>query len=133
MGCGNLTFDQPLYLKSFKIKQGNHPQFQHLFFRVGGFHQLMSFVGARCKLMGDSGLDGLWLTIYAKNSLPKMMDSKTLRSCSLTDAALHISPLPAAKCPISSDLPSHSPSAPQETAQMDVEEEELAGSNDDHD
>ena len=34
---------------------------------------------------------------------------------------------------LSSNLSSHSPSAPQETQQMDVEEEELAGSNDDHD
>ena len=41
--------------------------------------------------------------------------------------------LQAAKCPITSDLPSHSPSAPQETQRMDVEEEELAGSDDDHD
>ena len=137
MYCGNLTFDQPLYLKSFKIKQGNHPQFQHLFFRVGGFHQPMSFMGARCKLMEGSGLDELSPTIYAKKSLPKMMEgktyTKTLRSCLLTDAALHISLLQAAKCPISSDLPSHSPSAPHETEQMDVDEEELAGSNDDHD
>ena len=78
MCCGNLTFDQPLYLKSVKIKQGNHPQFQHLFIRVSGFHQLKSFVGAECKFMEDSGLDVLWPTIYAKNSLPKMMEGKNL-------------------------------------------------------
>ena len=53
-----------------------------------------------------------------------------MRTCLLTEAALHIYLLQAAKCPISSDLPSHSP---QETQRMDVEEEELAGSNDDHD
>ena len=34
--CRTLTFDQPLYSKSFKIKQDNHPQFRHLFLRVGG-------------------------------------------------------------------------------------------------
>ena len=56
-----------------------------------------------------------------------------LRACLLTDAALYIALLQAAKCPIRSDLPSHSPSAPQKTRQMDVEEEELAGNNDDHD
>ena len=138
MCSGNLTLGQPLYLKSFKIKQSNHPQFQYLFLRVGGFHQLMSFVGAGYKLMEDSGLDGLLPTIYAKNSLPKMMEgktyTKTLRACLLTDAALHIiSLLQADKCPISSDLPSHPPSAAQETEQMDVEEEELTGSNDYHD
>ena len=56
-----------------------------------------------------------------------------MRACLLTDAALHISLLQAVKCPISSDLPSHSPSALQETQRINVEEEELAGSNDDHD
>ena len=61
MCCGNITFGQPLYLKKIKINKGNHPQLQHLFFRVGGFHQLMSFVGARCKLMEVAGLDGLSL------------------------------------------------------------------------
>ena len=98
----------------------------------------MSFVGAGCKFMEDSVIDGLWPTIYAKNSLPKMMEgktyTKTLRSCLLTDAALlYIYLLRAAKCPINSDLPSYSPSAPQETKQMDVEEEELDGNNADHD
>ena len=58
---------------------------------------------------------------------------KLLRVCLLADAALHISLLQSAKCPISSDLPSHSPSAPQEAQRMGVEEEELACSNDDHD
>ena len=81
----------------------------------------MSFVGAGCELIKDSGLDGLWLL-----SMPKMMEgkiyTKTLRACLLTDAALNISLLQAAKCPISSDLPSHSPSAPQETEQMYVQE-----------
>ena len=51
----------------------------------------------------------------------------------LTDAALHIAIQQAAKCPISSDLKPHSLSAPQETKQMDVEEQELAASNGDHD
>ena len=93
----------------------------------------MSFVGAGCKFMEDSGLDVLWPTIYAKNSLPRMMEgktyTKTLRTCLLTDAALYIYLLQADTCLISSD----SPSAPQETKQMDVEEEELAGNNDNHD
>ena len=51
----------------------------------------------------------------------------------MTDAALHIAIQQAAKCPISSDLKPHSPSAPQETKRMDVEEQELAASNGDHD
>ena len=36
MCCKTLTFDQPLYLKSYKIKQDNHPQFRRLFLHVGG-------------------------------------------------------------------------------------------------
>ena len=39
------------------------------------FHQLMSFMGAGCKLMEDPGLDGLWATVCDMNSLPKMMES----------------------------------------------------------
>ena len=54
---------------------------------------------------------------------------KSISSCALH---IHVS-LQTAKCPISSDSPSYSPSAPQETERMDVEEEELAGSIDDHD
>ena len=48
-----------------------------LLLRVGSFHQLMSFIGAGCKLVEDAGLDGLWATVYDKNSLPKMMESTT--------------------------------------------------------
>lgn len=44
--------------------------------------------------MEDSGLDEIWATVYARKSLPKMMEekayTKTLRACLLTDAALHI-------------------------------------------
>ena len=44
--------------------------------------------------MEGSGLEDLWATVYACNSLPKMMDgkayTKTLRACLLTDAALHL-------------------------------------------
>lgn len=42
--------------------------------------------------MEDSGLDNLWRTIYAGNSIPKMLDGKyydkALRTALLTDAAL---------------------------------------------
>ena len=48
-----------------------------LLLHVGGFHQLISFMGAGCKLVEDPGLDGLWDIVYDKNSLPKMMESTT--------------------------------------------------------
>ena len=44
--------------------------------------------------MEDSELDEIWAAVYARNSLPKMMEGKayteTLRTCLLTDAALHV-------------------------------------------
>ena len=43
--------------------------------------------------MEGSGLEDLWASGYARNSLPKMMEgkanTKTLRACLLTDASLH--------------------------------------------
>ena len=94
MCCASLTFDQPLYLKSYKIKQNNHPEFKHINLRLGGFHQLMSFLGAGCKLMEGSGIEDLWATVYARGSLPKMMEGKAYTKCIraslLTDAALHL-------------------------------------------
>ena len=41
MCCGMLTFDQPLYLKSFKIKQEHHPDFKNICLCLGGFHQAL--------------------------------------------------------------------------------------------
>lgn len=91
--CAQLTFDQPLYAKAYRIRHDNPIEFDHLQLRLGGFHQLMSFLGAGCKCMEDSGLEELWETVYACKSLPKMIDgksySRTLRACLLTDAALH--------------------------------------------
>ena len=94
MCCATLTFDQPLYLKSYKIKQDNQAELKKMSLRLAGFHQLMSFLGVGCKLMEGSGLGELWANIYATNSLLKMMsvkaDTKTLRYYLLTNAALHI-------------------------------------------
>ena len=43
MCCRTLTFDQPVYLKSFKIKEDNHPQFRHLFLPFcGGFTEMVA-------------------------------------------------------------------------------------------
>lgn len=42
--------------------------------RLGGFHLLMSFLGAIGSIMAGSGLEELWQTVYAKNSVPHMMN-----------------------------------------------------------
>ena len=60
MCCATLTFDQPLYLKSYKIKQDNLSDFNKIFLHPDGLHQLMSFLGAGSKFMEASGLEELW-------------------------------------------------------------------------
>jgi len=44
--CAILTFDQPLYYKAYSIQKEKPDEFQNMFVRLGGFHQLMSFLGA---------------------------------------------------------------------------------------
>ena len=41
--CEALTFDQPLYLKAEKKKQGNLEEVRSLHIQLDRFHQLMSF------------------------------------------------------------------------------------------
>ena len=43
--------------------------------RLQGFHQL-SFMGAGCKFMQDTGLIEVWSTVYKKNSVLKMLEGK---------------------------------------------------------
>ena len=93
MCCTSLTFDQPLYWKAKEIKVDKSPEFDSVYLKLGGFHQLMSFLGAGCKLMVDAGLKELWSTVYQETSLPKMIEgkpySRCLRAVLLTDFALH--------------------------------------------
>ena len=91
--CTSLTFDQPLYWKATEIIADKAPEFENIHLKLGGFHQLMSFMGASCKVMEDSGLFELWSTVYKENSIPKMLHGKAysrcLRAMLLTDSALH--------------------------------------------
>ena len=93
MCCTSLTFDQPLYWKAKEIKVDKSPEFDSVYLKLGGFHQLMSFLGAGCKLMEDAGLKELWSTVYQDNYLPKMIEGKAYSRCLmavlLTDSALH--------------------------------------------
>ena len=92
--CATLIFDQPLYLKSNKIKYDSGDEFKSIYLRLNGFHLLSSFLGPGCKLFEGAGIDEIWCTVYAKKSIPKMIEgkvySKCLRACLLTDAALHL-------------------------------------------
>ena len=84
----------PSIWKACEIKEDKSPELDNIHLKLGGFHQLMSFLGAGCKLMEDTGLRELWSTVYKENSLPKMMEGKAcsrcLRACLLTDSALHL-------------------------------------------
>ncbi|KAJ8672056.1 hypothetical protein QAD02_003315 [Eretmocerus hayati] len=88
-----LTMDQPLHWK-FRciLAQG----LLEAVARLGGFHLLMSFKGATCFIMDGSGLDDLWSTAYAPESIKKMFTghafSRALRAhiISLTAMASEI-------------------------------------------
>ena len=124
--CGALTFDQPLYLKAKQIKHDTNDEFNSLYPRLGGFHQLMSFLGAGCKLFEGGGLDELCETAYAKNSIPKMIQgkaySKCLRACLLTDAALHLVLLKSASNTMEDDEVRDIISDDTDKQTMDIEE-----------
>ena len=91
--CTSLTFDLPLFWKASEIKADKSPKSDCIHLKLGGFHQLMSFMGAGCKLMQDAGLKEVSSTVYKENSLPKMLEGKAysrcLKACLLTDTALH--------------------------------------------
>ena len=62
--------------------------------RLGGFHLLMSFMGAVGYIMGGSGLKEIWSLIYAVDSVDKMLNghayARALRAHFLTQFALII-------------------------------------------
>ena len=75
MCCTSLTFDQPLHWKAKENKAEKFPEFNSIYLKLGGFHQLMSFRRAGCKL--------------------KKAYSRCLTAVLLTDSALHFSLLSA--------------------------------------
>ncbi|KAE8740784.1 hypothetical protein FOCC_FOCC013683 [Frankliniella occidentalis] len=80
-----VTLDLPLFLKAMDI-------LPFVVVRLGGFHLLMSFMGAVGALMGGSGLADLWKEVYAKNSADAMAGGhaykRALLAHFLTQAAI---------------------------------------------
>ena len=68
-----ITFDQPLYLKAYEIVSTKK---MDLFVRLGGFHQLMSFLGSIGSLMEGSGLRSAMETVYAPLTVGHMFTGK---------------------------------------------------------
>lgn len=48
-----VTFDQPIYIKAIEILFDHKLELKSLFIRIGGFHNVMSFMGAVGTLMAD--------------------------------------------------------------------------------
>lgn len=91
-----VTFDQPLFSKASRIVALSEPdgELQSVVVRLGGFHLLMSFMGAVGNIMAGSGLEELWATVYAKTSVIHMVTghayARALRAHFLTQLALAV-------------------------------------------
>lgn len=89
-----VTFDQPLYYKAREIIAGCNDDdiIKTVVVRLGGFHMLMSFLGAIGVIMEDSGLKELWSKVYAEKSVDNMLNghsyARAVRAHFLTLRAL---------------------------------------------
>lgn len=65
-----VTFDLPLYMKALEITLSSTPSspLQNIVVRLGGFHLIMSFLGAIGSIMAGSGLQELISVVYSENS-----------------------------------------------------------------
>lgn len=68
-----VTFDQQLYVKAYEIVCAKE---MDIFVRLGGFHQLMSFLGSIGSLMEGSGLRVALETVYAPVTVGHMFTGK---------------------------------------------------------
>ena len=90
-----LTFDQPLWWKASMI-QVSEPKdsiLQNMVLRLGGLHQMMSYLGSIGHTMANSGLKQVLETIYAANTIEHMLSgkaiSRAIRGHIIVDASLN--------------------------------------------
>ena len=69
----SITFDQPLYVKAYEIAMSNKIE---IFVRLGGFHQLMSFLGSIGSLMKGIILRKTLETAYVQLTVGHTMTGK---------------------------------------------------------
>ena len=85
-----VTFDQPLWYKASGIIAKKK---LNIICRLGGFHTLMSFLGAVGDMMSGSGIEELLELVYATNSIGHMMSgkafSRAIRGHFLVDSCLN--------------------------------------------
>lgn len=86
-----VTFDQPLFWKARDVV-ACVSDFSNVIVRLGGFHLLMSFMGAMGTIMAGSGLKELFCEVFASNSVDKILSghayARAVRGHSLVYAAL---------------------------------------------
>ena len=89
---GTITLDQNLHVIFDEIWLANKERFDQIFIRLGGFHKLMSYMGGEGFIMKGSGLEELFSTVYASNTVEHMMSgkaySRALRGHMLVSAAV---------------------------------------------
>ncbi|CAH0403847.1 unnamed protein product [Chilo suppressalis] len=69
-----VTFDYPLYIKAKQILCNTKDEnLQNVIPRLGGFHLLMSYLKAIGTIMEGSGIFELFCTVFAQNSVDKML------------------------------------------------------------
>ena len=92
-----VTFDLPLFMKAFgiiaSIDPANDPyNLRSIILRLGGFHLLMSFLGAIGNIMTGSGLKEVFCTFYEELSADKALAghafSRSIRGHFICHAAL---------------------------------------------
>ena len=69
----SITFDQPLYVKAYETAMSNKIE---IFVLLGGFYQLMSFLGSIGSLMEGSGIRRALETVYVPLTFGHMMTGK---------------------------------------------------------
>jgi len=83
-----VTFDQPLYIKAAEIVAAS-TDLSNVVVRLGGSHLLMSYLGSIGFIMGGSGTEAMWETVYAAGTVTHMLTGHAYaRAHLLTSAAL---------------------------------------------
>ena len=70
-----VTFDQLLWLKATGILDESNLA---IVARLGGFHTVMSFLGAIGKIINGSGLEVLLTEVYAEHSVEHILSEKAV-------------------------------------------------------
>ena len=109
--CIAVTFDQSLWLKATAIVESE--KMTKFVIRLGGFHLLMSALGAACGLMKGSGLEESLEVVYGENVVSHIMSGKayarSVRANLLVESALMtllisaLMPLPSTSQPSNVD------------------------------